>query len=441
MPVNQRYKTILLLGLPIIGGMLSQSVLNLIDAAMVGSLGDAALAGVGAGSYANFVAVSLILGLSSGVQAMVARRRGQGRLAEMARPINWGLLLSLLFALPLSLAFIHFSTPIISLISSDKTVVEIGSDYFDYRTLAMLAVGMNLSFRGWWNGIKQPGTYLATLIFIHVVNVILSYALIFGHAGLPEMGAAGAGLGTALALYLGAVVNAVLMWKHARQYGFLKYRKGTPSLGNLLRLSVPHSLQQFFFAAGICTLFWIIGQLGTEDQAIAHVLINLALFLILPGVGFGIASTSLVSHSLGEQNAEQACQWGWDTIKTALSIITLLSLPLWLLPDTVLGLFIQSEALLQRATPLLQITALAICLDTAAIVLAQAMLGAGANRPVLYISTVGQWFFYLPLAWLVGPYLGFGLFGIWLVQLLHRTLSSLAFAYVWSRRQWTDIAV
>jgi len=441
MPVYQRYKTILLLGLPIIGGMLSQSVLNLIDAAMVGSLGDTALAGVGAGSYANFVAVSLILGLSSGVQAMVARRRGQGRLAEMARPVNWGLLVSVLFALPLSLIFIHFSTPIIALISSDTAVIEIGSDYFDYRTMAMLAVGMNLSFRGWWNGIKQPGSYLATLIFIHLVNVALSYALIFGHLGLPAMGAAGAGLGTAIALYLGVIVNGFLMWRRARQYGFLRYRKGAPSLGSLLRLSVPHSLQQFFFAAGICTLFWIIGQLGTEDQAIAHVLINLALFLILPGVGFGIASTSLVSHSLGEQNTEQACQWGWDTIKTALSIITLLSLPLWLLPETVLGLFIQSEALLERATPLLQITALAICLDTAAIVLAQAMLGAGANRPVLYISTFGQWLFYLPLAWLVGPYLGFGLLGIWLVQLLHRTLSSLAFAYVWSRRQWTDITV
>src|SRR5690606_24324470 len=54
----QRLKHILSLGLPIIGGMLSQSLLNLIDAAMVGHLGEKALAGVGIGSYANFMAIA-----------------------------------------------------------------------------------------------------------------------------------------------------------------------------------------------------------------------------------------------------------------------------------------------------------------------------------------------------------------------------------------------
>ena len=76
---RQRITTILTLGLPIIGGMLSQSLLNLVDAAMVGRLGETALAGVALGGYSNFLAVSLILGLSSGVQASIARRQGQGR--------------------------------------------------------------------------------------------------------------------------------------------------------------------------------------------------------------------------------------------------------------------------------------------------------------------------------------------------------------------------
>ena len=49
------------------GGMLSQSLLNLIDAAMVGSLGQEALAGVGLGGYANFMAIALVLGLGVGV--------------------------------------------------------------------------------------------------------------------------------------------------------------------------------------------------------------------------------------------------------------------------------------------------------------------------------------------------------------------------------------
>lgn len=439
---SQRFKTILTLGLPIIGAMLSQSILNLVDAAMVGSLGDEALAGVGVGSYANFVAISLILGLSSGVQAMVARRRGQGRIHEMARPVNWGLIISLTFALPLSILYIHYSALLVGLISYDSSVKTIAEEYFDYRTAAMVAVGINLSFRGWWTGIKRPTIYLKVLLVMHLLNVLISYGLIFGELGLPEMGAGGAGLGTAIAVYLGCIINAVLVFKDARPHGFLRIHKGpSSSIRTLLRLSIPHSLQQFFFATGICALFWIIGELGTQDQAIAHVLINLALFLILPGVGLGVASTSLVSHSLGENKPDDAYQWGWDAIKTALAVIVLFSLPMWLFPENVLRLFIHSEALIAQASLPLQITALAICADTAAIVLTQSLLGAGANRPVLLISTLGLWAFYLPLAWLVGPYLGFGLLGIWSVQLIHRALSSIIFSYVWSKQRWVHIAV
>ena len=77
--LKQHVTVILKLGTPIILTMLSQSLLNLVDAALVGPLGEVALAAVGAGSYANFVALSLVAGLSAGVQAQVARRAGADR--------------------------------------------------------------------------------------------------------------------------------------------------------------------------------------------------------------------------------------------------------------------------------------------------------------------------------------------------------------------------
>ena len=69
-----RIRTILVLALPIIGGMASQNVLNLVDTAMVGTLGAPALAAVGMGSFANFMAMAFIMGLSAGVQAIASRR-------------------------------------------------------------------------------------------------------------------------------------------------------------------------------------------------------------------------------------------------------------------------------------------------------------------------------------------------------------------------------
>lgn len=439
-PRLQRYTTILALGLPIIGGMLSQSVLNLIDAVLVGQLGDASLAGVGIGSYANFVAISLILGLSSAVQTLVARKQGQGLVEESTKPVLWGILIACLFALPLSLLFIHHSDSIAALMTDNSAVQDIAAEYFDYRTAAMLAIGLHLSFRGWWNGTKRPGTYFKVLIFTHVLNVAVSYCLIFGSLGLPRLGAPGAGLGTAIALYAGVLLNAWLVYKDAKPKGLANWKtKDISSLLSLLKLSIPHSIQQLLFSLAICVLFWIIGLLGTSDQAIAHILINLSLFLILPAVGFGVASTSLVSHALGEKKSREAAQWAWDVITVAVITISILSLPLWVVPEIVLSAFLQSQSLIEQATLPLQLTALAITLDAAAIVLSQSLLGVGASRNVLLISAVGQWLFYLPLAWLFGPYLGFGLLGIWIVQLVHRSLSSAVFISIWKQGKWLEI--
>lgn len=189
LPSPERFKNIILLGLPIMGGMLSQSLLNLIDAAMVGSLGTAALAGVGMGGYANFMAIALVMGLGVGVQATVARRRGEGLIEQSAQPLNNGLLIASLIALPLSLFCWLNAERIISLLSNDPEVTSIGTDYFRWRALAIIAVGCNFAFRGYWNGIRRTGMYLQILVVMHIFNVIISYGLIFGSFGLPEMGA------------------------------------------------------------------------------------------------------------------------------------------------------------------------------------------------------------------------------------------------------------
>ncbi|MDH4282081.1 MAG: MATE family efflux transporter, partial [Myxococcales bacterium] len=140
-----RRRRILALALPIIGGMLSQNVLNLVDTAMVGTLGDAALAGVGLGGFANFLLSAFILGLSAGVQAMAARRVGEGRRDETAIPLNGGLLLAVVIAIPWSVLLIALAPKYFPLLAADPSVVEQGVPYLRARLFAMFAMGMNFA--------------------------------------------------------------------------------------------------------------------------------------------------------------------------------------------------------------------------------------------------------------------------------------------------------
>ena len=242
-------------------------------------------------------------------------------------------------------------------------------------------------------------------------------------------------------MFLGTGMYFLLTWRTGRNHGFLRSLPRRAELLFMLRLSMPNSLQQFFFATGVTALFWIIGQIGTAELAIAHVLVNLALLLILPGVGLGMAATTLVSHSLGEQRPHEAYRWGWDVVRVAVVVLFVMGLPFWLVPELVLQLFTRDPELLALGTWPLRITGLGMTLDAIALVLTQALLGAGASRTVMGVNLGSQWLIFLPCAYLAGPILGGGLLAVWLLQSLYRTMTSVIFAIMWERKHWADIRI
>jgi Na+-driven multidrug efflux pump len=213
------------------------------------------------------------------------------------------------------------------------------------------------------------------------------------------------------------------------------------TLRTTLTLAVPHSTQQVLFAAGYAVLFWLLSQLGTASIAVGHVLINLSLLLILPGVGVGVAAMSLVGEALGRDAQHEAHRWGLDALRVAWLLLLALALPMLIMPAQVLSLFFNSDELVALGTLPLQLTGVMIVLDAAALVLAQALMGAGAQRTVMLLTLGMQWLFFLPLAWWVGVGLGYGILGIWLIQLLYRLINSLGFLWVWQRRRWLALAV
>lgn len=440
---DTRLSHIFTISIPIIMGMLSQSILNLVDVMMVGHLGSDALAGIGIGSYASFLTVSLVMGLSAAVQTLVARRMGQKQYAQAGKPLMAGLMLGCIIAIPLTLFFLLFSTDLLNLFSSDQDVLDIALPYFEWRTLAIIAVAFNFCFRGYWAGIGETKDYLKILLFMHIANVIFSYIFIFGLPSLfiPAFGAAGSGMGTCLALFLGTLTYLILTLNKASHHGFSLHLPSAEVLKSLTRLAIPNSLQQGFFALGISVLFMIIGLIGSEEQAIGHILINIALLLILPSVGLGIGATSLVSHALGANSPQNAHQWGWEVVRLAIFLMTLLGLPIALFSESILRVFTQDEHLILLGTLPLKITGISIIFEVTAMVIIQALLGAGASKKVLMINFIMQWCLLLPLAYLIGPVLGYGLLGIWWIQSAQRIGSSVIYAILWKNKKWATVSL
>lgn len=436
-PAPTRLRTVFALAVPIVGGMVSQNLLNLVDIAMVGALGEAALAAVGIASMATLMALSLVTGLvAGGVQPLCARRHGEGRTAETAEPLNGALLLSLWLGLPLTALLLVLTPILFPLLHTDPEVVRHGVPYTIARVTATAAMAANFAFRGYWNGISRSRIYLRTLLVMHTSNIALDWILIFGKLGAPALGALGAGIASSAATGLGTLYYAWMGWRHARPHGFLQRRPTPAVLRSLLRLGRPVGLQQFFFFLGFTALLWIVGRVGTTELAVANVVVNVTLVAILPGLGLGFAAASLVGQALGRGDPEDARRWGWDVGKLGVLSTALLALPMLGVPELLLAGFLRDPHALAVGRLPLQLVGATLVIDVLGLVLMNALIGAGDAQRVFRIGFFLQWGFALPGAWLVGPALGGGLAAIWAVVVAWRVLQALLFAGIWERGGW-----
>ncbi len=439
-PVRQ--KRVFRLALPIILGMMSQTLLNLVDTLMVSTLGAKAIAAVGFGGFANFLGIAFITGMSTGVQAISSRRKGEGRDSETAVALNGGLVLVACIAIPLSAILIFLAPHLMAVLSTDKEVVAIGSPYLQIRYLAMLAVGINFAFRGYWNGVDKSRIYLRTIVVMHVVNVCVSYVLIFGKFGAPELGATGAAIGTSVSVFVGSIYYFIQGLNNARDAGFLRGLPDRKTFASMLRLSIPSGLQSLFFAAGLSALFMIVDRIGTLEVAAMNVLITVTMVAFLPGLGLGLAAATLVGQALGRKDIDDAEAWAWDVVKVGITIMFFLGLPMAIFPEQILGAFFadEPEALALAVLPL-RLAGLTVWVEAILMVLLNSIMGAGATKIGLIVNVGMQWGLFIPVAYLVGPVLGWGLLGVWGARILYRMAQAVVLMIVWRRRMWAHVEV
>jgi len=412
-----------------------------VDTAMVGVLGNVALAAVGVSNYAYYIVTAFMAGLGMCSQIMTARRKGEGKTHELAVPLNGALLLGLVASIPLSLTLFSLVPEIFPCLNSEPEVIASGIPYLRARVVGIIGIAINFSHYGYLTGIGRTALCLQIGLVMQVLNVILNYGLIFGHFGLPQLGSTGAGLGSTIATFIGSALYTVVALKMARDNGFLKSLPNFDTLRPMIRLSATSALQQFFFAAGIAALIWIIGRIGIRETAAANVLLNITLLMILPCMGLGLATATLVGQALGRGDHEDAKKWGWDATKMGMQFMGIAALLFLAVPDLILSLFLHDPETLRFARPLLQLTGVMIFIDGFGLIILHGLIGAGDTTRVMVISMVLQWGLFLPASYLVGLYGGYGLTGVWIALGVYRLLNAMIFGVLWGQGKWTLIKV
>lgn len=441
MLTRERAATIARLALPVTVALGSTLVMSLVDLAMVRPLGSRATAAVGMAVFANTLVLAFLVGMGPAVQGLVARRRGAGSTDAKCLPLNAGIWTVLMVGAPLTVLVYALAPFLVSLISSDAEVTRIAVPFLRTLYISLIASGMNSVFRGFWTGMERPGVHMKTVLFINVLNFFGNYVLITGRWGFPALGATGAAVSTAFSLYVGFIINFVLAWLRYRPEGFLTAKPDKPLLVRILKLGLPGAVLEFFLAAGILAYYWIVGQIGTAELAAMNVQLRVGMIFSFLAGSVGNASATLVSKSIGAGDPAGASEWGWDSVKLACFVFTLLSLPLVLFPKYFLSIFLSDPHTLEMAVVPWQLSTGMNGLLSLITIFAYTLVSVGDGSRVVSTLVGTQWLLFLPAVWIVGPYLQYGLLQIVLVQVIYGAFAEALVVGFWVGGRWKHIRV
>ncbi len=391
-PMDQR--RVLGLSLPIIGENMLQTLVGAVDTLLVAKLGSEAVAGVGTAVEFVYFIISILIALEIGATVLVSQAFGAhliGRVRDVARQaLVWGILLSI----PVSLLGYQLAASAIRLFDTEADVADYATHYL--QITAAFSIFLLLTFVGGaiFRGMGDSRTPLYASIVANIVNVVLAYALIFGHLGLPELGVEGSAWGAAIARVVSATILIGLLLTGKRGLSLRGTGSWRPNLTigkQLLHLGLPASLEQVLSSAGFMTMLFVVAKIGTDAlaaQQIAFTALNIG---YMPAFGFGIAVTALVGQSIGANRVVDAGIAATIGARLSVGILAVAGVIFFLLAGPIMGIFTDEPEVVSQGVSGLRALAISLPFWGAWFVYGGALRGTGDTVTPLVVEGVAVW--------------------------------------------------
>lgn len=417
---------------PVIGENFLETMLGIVDTLMVAQLGTAAIAGVGTSLQVMFFIIAALSALSVGSNVLVAQAFGARKLADASRLARQTILWSVLLSVPLALLGFFFAAPVIGIFGVEPDVAQIGVEYLQVTMATVVVIIVLFIGGGALRGVGDSQTPMRVTALANIVNIFLTYALIFGVAGLPGMGAVGSAWGSFLSRLLAMALLLRVMWRGKQGVSIAGPGSWLPDVqvaASVLRIGVPAALEQLLTSAAFTIMTMIVASLGTTALAAHRIAFNALSLSFLPGFGFGIAATALVGQSVGAQEPEEgaaatsiASWWAvlWMAIMGAISFV---------FATPIMRLFSQDAEVVRLGVAAIRAVALAQPFWAMIFVQSGALRGLGNTTFPLRANTAGIWLT-MGLAWLAVTYFNGGISHVWSAFLISSPLMA---AFLWWR--------
>jgi MATE family multidrug resistance protein len=299
---------------------------------------------------------------------------------------------------PILLIVAYYGVEAFTMMGHDPAQVPLEQIYFQVLMAGSVLTLIKASLACYFAGIGRTSVVMVADLLGTALNIPLSWLLIFGKFGFPQLGIAGAALGTIIATIfaIGIFLCFYLSENHKRQFHLAgSFRLDRGIMRRYLRLGMPSGLESFMNISSFNLFLLLFQSYGVVQGAAMAIVFNWGFLSFIPMVGLSIGVMSLIGRFVGAGNMERANQVISSGFIVALSYSGILAILFLIFREALVGVFDTHEANFAEVQVLashMMIGLVTYMLADATILIAGgALRGAGDTRWIMITSTTVHW--------------------------------------------------
>ncbi len=425
------YQQVITVAIPLMLQQLVTSSLNLVDNLMIGQLGDAALGGVATSNRFFMVALFALIGILSASAVFIAQYFGAKDQENMKQTFRFSIVTSVLVTLVFFTIAYFNPLAVLTFFTDDPMILAEGTKYITIAAFSILPFALTGSIASAMRAVGETKIPLYVGIFAVSVNVVLNYALIFGHFGFPAMGITGAAIATVTSRVIEAMILLVIMKHRVFHFSTRLVDLFLISAKNIKKISLkalPLTTNEILWSFGMATLFKFYATRGPEVIAGISIASTTAdLFFVLFG-GMSVATTIMISQPLGANQLDVAKKHGYQMLGFSTMLAVIFGMAMFGASFFVPLLYNVSDASQHIAATMLRIMSVMFWIYMGTAECYFILRAGGDMKSTLMMDAGFMWVINIPVVGLVAYLTQFNIFVLYLVG-QSTDFIKLAFAY------------
>jgi multidrug resistance protein, MATE family len=401
---------------PVILAEIGWMSMGVVDTIMVGPLGPAAIGAAGMSNSIFFAVAVFGMGVMLGLDALVAKSYGAGRLDDCVRWLQHGVLVAVIVA-PTIMVMFYGALTTSAQWGLHHAVRAQAQSYMAILGLGALPLLLYATFRRYLQGIHAVRPVMVALVTANLVNAFGNWVLIWGRFGVPALGINGSAWATVGArVYMAAFLGVAIVFEHRKRgnaHTRILFAVDAARVRRLLALGLPAAAQLTLEVGVFAAVSALAGTLDPVSLGAHQIALNIAALAFMVPLGLSSAAAVRVGHAVGARDRHRAVHAGWTALAVGAAITGLVGISFIVAPMPMLRAFTGDPQLLSTGIRLLSIAAAFQLFDGTQAVATGVLRGIGDTRTPMVMNVIGHWVLGLPVGWALCFWSGWGVAGLW----------------------------